>query len=169
MDSALSRCFPPVVTSDIRILILDSLPGERSLAQRQYYAHPRNQFWRLAGELAGEDLPLLDYDVRLSRLKARGIGLWDVVASAVRPGSLDQHLRDVVPNLLADLVDTLPDLRAVAFNGGTASRIGRHEIGAARTVRALALVDLPSSSPAYTLSYARKAEAWRALAPWVTD
>lgn len=166
MDSSVSRCFPPAVTPGIRVLILGSLPGERSLAQRQYYAHPRNQFWRLVGELAGEDLPLLDYEKRLSRLNARGIGLWDVVASAVRPGSLDQHLRDVVPNSVADLVAALPDLRAVAFNGGTASRIGRREIGA---TRALTLVNLPSSSPAYTLPYARKAEAWRALAPWVTD
>jgi len=168
MDSSAARCFPPVVTPGVRVLILGSLPGEWSLAQRQYYAHPRNQFWRLAGELVGEELSLLDYDARLARLNARGIGLWDVVASAVRPGSLDQHLRDVVPNPLADLVTALPDLRAVAFNGSTASRIGRRAIHAAGAARALTLVDLPSSSPAYTLPYARKAEAWRTLAPWVT-
>ncbi len=167
MHSAPSRCFPPAVTPNVRVLILGSLPGERSLAQQQYYAHPRNQFWRLAGELAGADLPLLEYEARLSRLNACGIGLWDVVAAATRPGSLDQHLRDIVPNRLADLVAALPELRAIAFNGSTASRIGRKEIGNDPGDR-LTLIDLPSSSPANTVSYATKAEAWCRLAPWMT-
>lgn len=166
MTNLASRCFAPAVTPDVRVLILGSLPGERSLAQQQYYAHPRNQFWRLVGELAGEDLSSLDYEARLVRLHAQGIGLWDVVATAIRPGSLDQHLRDVIPNRLVDLTASLPELRAIAFNGSTASRIGRREIGQADR---LTLIDLPSSSPAYTLPYARKADAWRTLAAWLTD
>lgn len=166
MTTLASCCFAPAVTPDVRVLILGSLPGERSLVQQQYYAHPRNQFWRLVGELAGEELAYLEYEARLSRLHAHGIGLWDVVATAVRPGSLDQHLRDIIPNRLVDLTASLPELRAVAFNGSTASRIGRREIGQAES---LTLIDLPSSSPAYTLPYARKADAWRTLRAWLTD
>ena len=111
---------------------------------------------------------MLDYQARLSRLNARGIGLWDVVASAVRPGSLDQHMRNVEPNPLAGLISALPELRAIAFNGATASRIGRRELGNAGLADRVALIDLPSSSPANTVAYARKAEAWRALSGWLT-
>lgn len=169
MSISTSRCFPPAVTPDVRILILGSLPGERSLAQQQYYAHPRNQFWRLIGEVAGENFAALTYETRLLRLNARGIGLWDVVAAAIRPGSLDQHLRDIVPNRLGDLVRALPQLRAVAFNGSTASRIGRREIGKGAHDGRLALIELPSSSPANTASYGNKAAVWRTLSAWLTD
>jgi hypoxanthine-DNA glycosylase len=79
----------PVGSRDARLLILGSLPGEASLAAQRYYAHPTNQFWRLLGLAIAEDLAVLDYDVRLERLAARDIALWDVVAEARRQGSLD--------------------------------------------------------------------------------
>jgi hypoxanthine-DNA glycosylase len=80
--------------------------------------------------------------------------LWDVVASAARNGSLDGNIRHHSPNALADLATSLPRLNAIAFNGGTAARIARKQL--ARETR-LVLVSLPSSSPAYTLAYERKA------------
>ena len=79
--------FPPVVDARVRLLVLGSLPGERSLAERRYYAHPQNQFWRLISPAAGRDLSSLPYAERLDALLAVHIGLWDVVASATRPGS----------------------------------------------------------------------------------
>jgi double-stranded uracil-DNA glycosylase len=153
--------FAPVVAADTRVLVLGSLPGEASLAVARYYAHPHNQFWRLAGAVIDrEDLPALAYEHRLSALLAAGIGLWDTVASAVRSGSLDAAIRDAEHARLADLVASLPALRAVAFNGGTAARIGR-KLLADTPVR---LVDLPSSSPAYAaMPLAAKRERWLAL------
>ena len=154
--------FPPVADSSTRLLLLGSLPGEASLRAERYYAHPQNQFWRLAGTVIGDEgLPGLDYADRLAALAAAGVGLWDVVADAVRPGSLDAAIRDHRPNDLAALVASLPELRAIGFNGGTASRIGRKLIGAGH---GLLLVDLPSSSPAYTLTFAEKRRRWRLLA-----
>lgn len=153
--------FPPVVSPQTRVLILGSLPGEASLAAGQYYAHPANQFWRLAGAVIGrEDLPALDYDARLSALLDAGIGLWDTVASALRSGSLDAAIRDAQHAALAELVSTLPRLRTVAFNGGTAARIGRRLLAAAGPQ----LVDLPSSSPAYAaIPFAEKRSRWLIL------
>src|SRR3954471_15498811 len=84
---------PPVARADARLFILGSLPGEASLAARRYYAHPTNQFWRLLGSAISEDLQSLSYDQRLERLAERQIGLWDVIASANRSGSLDQAIR----------------------------------------------------------------------------
>ena len=137
--------FPPVVANNTRVLILGSLPGEASLAAGRYYAHPRNRFWHLAGAVIGqEDLPALPYDARLAAVLAAGIGLWDTIASARRAGSLDGAIRDIEAAPLRELVATLPALRAVAFNGATSAKIGRRALHGA----ALALVDLPSSSPA---------------------
>lgn len=156
--------FAPVVAGDTRVLVLGSLPGEASLAAARYYAHPQNQFWRLIGQVVGRDLAGLDYEARLVVLLAAGIGLWDTVASARRPGSLDSALRDVEAAALGDLVATLPALRAIGFNGATAARIGRRALGETP----LALIDLPSSSPAHAaMTFADKAQRWKSLREFV--
>jgi hypoxanthine-DNA glycosylase len=156
------RSFPPVVDSATRVLVLGSLPGERSLAEQRYYAHPQNQFWRLMSPIAGTDLVALGYEARLETLRAAGIGLWDVVAQARRTGSSDAAIRDLATNDLAALVPTLPQLRAIGFNGATALRHGTAQLGA--LAGAYAIVPLPSSSPLHTIGAAAKQQAWLALA-----
>lgn len=150
---------PPVWAADARVLILGSLPGDASLAAAQYYGHPRNGFWRLVGAVVGEDLAALDYEARLAALKRRRIALWDVIGSAHRPGSLDTAIRDHEANDLPALIAALPALRTVAFNGGTASKLGRRALGETP----LRLIDLPSSSPALTTAFEVKLERWSVL------
>ncbi len=155
------HCFPPVIRPDTRLLVLGSLPGAVSLAQGRYYAHPQNQFWRLIGAAIECDLVPLAYEARLQALLDAGVGLWDTVAAATRNGSLDADIRLHLASDLAALAAALPELKAVAFNGGTSARIGRRQL---QGVPGLALVDLPSSSPAYaSLSFDRKREAWLGL------
>ena len=156
----LKMSFPPVVDDRTRLLLLGSLPGEQSLARGQYYANPRNQFWRLLTEILGTDLVVLNYEQRLAALLAARIGLWDSIASATRQGSLDTSIRAHRANELTDLVGRLPSLTAVAFNGAASARIGERALGDAGDFARLAL---PSSSPAYTLPFDRKLEQWRAL------
>lgn len=145
---------------DTRVLICGSLPGERSLAERRYYAHPTNQFWKLTGAILDCDLTPKAYDQRILRLIEAGIGLWDVIGSADRIGSGDAAIRDHRPNLLAEFANTLPRLQAIAFNGGTAALIGRRQVDAARFV----LVDLPSSSAAHaSMPLAEKRRRWLEL------
>lgn len=153
--------FPPVVDERTGILILGSLPGAASLAAGRYYAHPRNQFWRLVGAAIGVDLPAMDYAGRLAALLHHRIGLWDVIADAERTGSLDAAIRDPAANDLRRLTDSLPALRAIGFNGGTAARIGIARLGA--TAKNIRLVRLPSSSPAFTLPFEAKSLAWQGL------
>lgn len=147
------------------MLILGSLPGEASLAARRYYAHPRNLFWHLVGKAIRRDLTALEYDARLAALQAAGIALWDTVASAHRAGSLDAAIREAEHAPLAELVATLPGLRAVAFNGGKSRAIGRPQLAHTN----LALIDLPSSSPAYAaMPLADKERLWGGLADFLT-
>ena len=152
----------PVGSSDARLLILGSLPGEASLKAQRYYAHPQNQFWRLLGAAIGEDLAGMDYEQRLERLAGRRIALWDVVGEARREGSLDGAIRSATTNRLADYIAGHPRLRSIAFNGQTAARLGRLALSG---IEGLQLIDLPSSSPAYTLPFAWKVERWAELGP----
>ncbi|HZW14934.1 MAG TPA: DNA-deoxyinosine glycosylase [Brevundimonas sp.] len=156
------RAFDPVVDANTRLLILGSLPGDASLRAGQYYGHPRNAFWRLIGGVIGRDLVALSYEDRLAALRAAGVGLWDVIASAERPGSLDAAIRAPEAADLRGLVATMPSLRAVAFNGGKAAKLGR--VVLADRPEGVDLIDLPSSSPAHSRPYADKAAAWAALA-----
>jgi hypoxanthine-DNA glycosylase len=152
---------PPIARTDARLFVLGSLPGDASLAAQRYYAHGTNQFWRLLGQAIGEELQPLGYEERLGRLAARRIGLWDVIASASRRGSLDQAIGDAQHNRIEHLLHDFPDLRAIAFNGSTASTIGRKLIG--EPPPRLRLVDLPSSSAANTRPFDDKARAWAVL------
>ncbi|MBI1685773.1 DNA-deoxyinosine glycosylase [Caulobacter hibisci] len=164
VEEARKRGFPPVVNPDVRLLVLGSLPGDASLAAAQYYGHPRNGFWRLIGAVIDHDLVALPYEQRLAGLLAAGIGLWDVHAEAVRPGSLDAAIKDAADNDLLGLIATLPRLRAVAFNGGAAAKAGTRLLSGS----GLALAPLPSSSPAHAaLGFEAKRKAWLGLRGWL--
>lgn len=157
--------FPPSVDADTRVLILGSLPGDASIARGEYYAHRGNAFWALIGDVLGEDLRGAPYAMRLERLRARGVGLWDVIESAERPGSLDSAISGAEMRDLSGFVARLPGLRAVGFNGKTAAKHGRRQL----VERAgLALIDLPSSSGAHAgMSRMAKLEAWRVLGEYL--
>src|SRR5215210_6076861 len=106
MASIRKSGLPPIADSGARLFILGSLPGQASLAAGRYYAHPRNLFWRLIGAAIGRELEPLDYETRLAALLDAGVGLWDTVASAERPGSLDADIRLHQASDLAALVGT---------------------------------------------------------------
>jgi hypoxanthine-DNA glycosylase len=153
---------PPVLGRGTRVLILGSFPGEASLAARQYYAHPRNHFWPLVGALLDEPLAALPYRARLRALRAHGIGLWDVIVSCERRGSLDGAIRMAEHGDISRARRAAPRLALVCFNGKTAAsaREAWQDAGYATLM-------LPSSSPAYTLPIASKLVAWRAIAEFL--
>jgi hypoxanthine-DNA glycosylase len=159
------QAFDLVADARCRVLVLGSFPGVRSLREARYYAHPRNQFWQLMSPVVGIDLVPLSYDQRLAALVAQRIGLWDVVATARRSGSLDSALREVQPRDLRAVAAGLPDLRAMAFNGAAAFAIGQRQMGQGSGID---LLSLPSSSPAHTIGLSAKAAAWRALTSYLT-
>ena len=149
--------FGPVVGPRTRLMVLGSFPGVASLAQQQYYAHPRNQVWPILSALWGLDLRALPYPARLEVLRERGLGLWDVYARVRREGSLDSAIEAAELNDLAGLRRIAPGLEAVAHNGAESARTMRR-------LQALgfAVHRLPSTSPANAgWSFERKLAAWR--------
>jgi hypoxanthine-DNA glycosylase len=165
--AARKRCFDPVVDQRTRLLVLGSLPGDQSLLRNEYYGNRQNRFWMLMSEVVGVALVPLDYAARLQALLRHGVGLWDVVAEASRPGSLDSNIRDRDDNDLLGLLGGLPHVATIAFNGGTAKKLGMRVLGE-RAAR-YRIVELPSSSPAHTMPYAEKAARWAALRPALAD
>jgi len=151
--------FPPVIDAGVETLILGSFPSTASLGKAQYYAHPQNQFWRLVGAAIGEPLSHMDYEIRKRTLLEHRIGLWDVIGSCVRKGSLDANIRNSHRNDFVRVTGVARNLRRIFFNGKTA---GRFEWQFAAWGYEIAV--LPSSSPAYTLSFEEKLEQWRQIA-----
>lgn len=160
---------PPVVREDARVLVLGSMPGEASLRAQQYYGHPRNRFWPLMAALYGINAAA-PYAQRIAALNVAGIGLWDVLESCVRRGSLDAAIErgSEIANPIAGLCGRLPQLRAIGLNGAKAaqsfSRQVAPQLDAALRQR-LAILALPSTSPA-NAAYAlpQLQAAWGALA-----
>jgi len=157
--SSLLTGLGPVIDSGVRILVLGSFPGAASLAAGQYYAHPRNQFWRLISSVVGEDLAALPYLERLPRLLAHGVGLWDVLEACEREGSLDSAIRNPAANDFDRLRTLCPLLETVGFNGQASGKFAPQF--AAHGYRTIVL---PSSSPAYmAMSFEQKVAVWGGL------
>lgn len=157
----MKKCsFPPSVTPECSVLVLGSLPGDESLRQAQYYAHPRNAFWNIMGTLLGFD-PSLPYEERLFLLNRGGVGLWDVVASGVRPGSLDQHISQEQPNDIAALLERFPGIRLVCCNGTASFTYLKRYFPELFLRESPLVVRMPSTSPAAArLTYEQKLHAY---------
>jgi double-stranded uracil-DNA glycosylase len=157
--------FPPVEPRQARVLVLGSLPSQESIRRGEYYAHPRNAFWPIMGELfgAGQGLP---YAPRLQVLAERGLMLWDVLRAAERRGSMDSaiHPRRAEANDIPRLMTRHPELRRIVFNGGAAEALFQRHVfprGGER-LAGLDRVRLPSTSPAHaSRSFEEKLDLWR--------
>jgi TDG/mug DNA glycosylase family protein len=161
--SARVQSFAAVLGAGTRILILGSMPGVASLAAQQYYAHPRNQFWSIMGAVCGAG-PELPYAQRLQVLQERGLGLWDVLQSCVRRGSLDTAIEhdSAIANELLPLLRQ-GNIMRLCCNGGAAHAALRRHFGQplAREFPRIDIRCLPSTSPANaSWSYVRKLQAW---------
>ena len=157
--TALLQGLAPVAGPGTRLLVLGSFPGVASLRAQQYYGHPRNHFWPILAALWQVDLARLPYADRLAVAQAHGLGLWDVYAACRREGSLDSAIEAAVPNDLTGLAARLPQLQAIAHNGGESARARRVTEALGRPV-----YRLPSTSPANaSWSFERKLAAWRAV------
>jgi double-stranded uracil-DNA glycosylase len=158
------HAFEPITTQSATILLLGSAPGKVSLAAGEYYAHPRNAFWRIMADLLG--FPhITPYFERIKHLQARKIALWDVVQTCTRTSSLDSDIDDdsVVPNNIQAFLRNHPHIRLICFNGAKSHELYRLHIQPrlASDTAHIQYLRLPSTSPAHaSMPYAHKLQAW---------
>jgi hypoxanthine-DNA glycosylase len=158
------RCFPPIARRDAHTLILGSLPGQRSLQMQQYYAHPHNAFWKLVGAIFGMD-GAMPYARRVQTLRKHGIAVWDVLAAAERPGSLDSSIvhASAQANDFAKFFRAHPRVRRVFFNGRKAEEMYRRLVlpRLGEEFSRIRYQGLPSTSPAHAgMTFAKKLDRW---------
>ncbi|WP_243450280.1 DNA-deoxyinosine glycosylase [Desulfosporosinus sp. Sb-LF] len=150
--------FQPIVDERSRVLILGSMPGIESLRLQQYYANPRNQFWKLIYSLFDLE-PCEAYEERVSFIKGKQIALWDVIENCYREGSLDSNIREEKVNDFSGLFKAYPGIKIVMFNGGKAYETYKKRIGFG-AIPNLTFQRLTSSSPANTKRYVEKLREW---------
>ena len=158
-------CFEPIENTASTVLILGSMPGKASLAAGEYYAHPRNVFWTIMGELIGAH-PGLPYQDRLKILRCSGIALWDVLGSCVRAGSLDSRIEadSAVPNDFRSFLLKHPGITRVFFNGAKAEQYFLKYVRPSLESASLKYQRLPSTSPANAgITYGQKLLAWKSV------
>ena len=159
------QSFPPIENPAAHILVLGSMPGKESLRAEQYYAHPRNAFWPIMGELVGA-APALPYKARIQKLKSAGIALWDVLASCRRHSSMDSDIEadSICPNDFESFFRKHPHITHVFFNGTMAEQCFHKYVRYLPDNRPLHYQRLPSTSPANaSMSYKQKLNAWRVI------
>jgi len=154
------RSFAPIAAPGAHTLILGSMPGTASLEADEYYAHPRNAFWRIMGALYGAE-PDLPYAERVAVLLVSSVAVWDVLQACEREGSLDADIRAEVPNDFAAFFSAHAGIRRIGLNGGKAAASFRKH--AARFLPAGAEMRvLPSTSPAHAArGFEEKCALWR--------
>ncbi len=154
--------FEPVVGDGPRVLILGTMPSVESLARREYYANPRNHFWRLIAAVLDMELPQ-SYKEKIAMVEANGIALWDSVEKCTRSGSLDKDIKDVTSNDIDSFLDKHPTIEAVCFNGAKSRDIFLRHF---KTREGIRYILLPSSSPIprkNIRTFEDKLRAWLAL------
>ena len=161
----IKQSFPPVIHDDAKILVLGSMPGEASLRQQQYYAHPQNLFWKILLSIGSEQLADFSYADKLSLLKQQKVALWDVLKHCERQGSLDSNIiaASEQANDLLTLLGDHPHIDKICFNGKKAFQsFQKHLLKPyPEFFQQYELIVLPSTSPANaSISAAVKYQQW---------
>lgn len=151
--------FPPLYDENSKILILGSFPSVKSREQMFFYGHPQNRFWRVVAQVYGVAVPQ-SIEEKRAFLLARGIALWDVIASCSITGSSDASIKDVCANDLAPILNGAR-IERIFVNGKTAEKYFNQYIKPRLGREAICL---PSTSPANAAwSVEKLTEAWSVI------
>jgi hypoxanthine-DNA glycosylase len=152
------KSFNPIIFKDSKILILGSFPSLESFEKSFYYAHPRNQFWKLLAGLT--TFPINNVDQKICLLKEAKFALWDMVKNCTRKNSLDSSLEEIEVNNLAEFLEEHPSIEKVAFTGRLSEKLFKVHFGYLE----IETVYLPSPSAAYAkMSFEMKLENYKKL------
>jgi hypoxanthine-DNA glycosylase len=149
--------FPYFINSDTEILILGTMPGSASLAKQEYYANPRNHFWKILYTLF-DALPISkNFEEKVQFLQLNKIGVWDVLENCERKGSLDIHIKNQKENDFETLFKEFPSITKIIFNGKQSHAFFYKRFG---QIEGITYYVMPSTSPANTVSFENKLKIW---------
>ncbi len=152
------QSFQPIIFKDSKILILGSFPSLESFEKSFYYAHPRNQFWKLLSAVT--NFPINNRDQKICLLKEAKLALWDMVKSCQRENSLDSSLEEIEVNNLATFLEEHPSIEKVAFTGRLSEKLFKMHFGYLE----IETVYLPSPSAAYAkMNFEMKLDNYKKL------
>ena len=152
------KSFLPIITKDTHSLFLGTLPGEVSLAEHKYYAHPQNKFWRLIYDVFSTSYQE-DYNQRIDYLLQKGFGLWDVLKNAEREGSLDSSIKNFEVNDFKKLQEAYPNIQRLYF---TSQQAYKWYVKKYKENLNFELIVLASPSPANArMNYLQKLDDWK--------
>ena len=150
--------FLPILSSSTHSLFLGTLPGEVSLAEHKYYAHPQNKFWRLIYDVFSTSYQE-DYNQRIEFLLQHGYGLWDVLKQGERKGSLDTAIKNFEVNDFKKLQQAYPNIQRLYFTSQQAYKWYFKTYGNSLSYE---LIVLASPSPANArMKYLEKLDDWK--------
>lgn len=156
----LKTSFDPISNSETNVLILGTMPGDKSLELNEYYGHSRNKFWKIISTITNNDLPLSYTDKKNLLVKTK-IGIWDVAHKANRKGSLDNAIQDEEPNDLNSFISKHKNLKVIGFNGTKAEALFDRYFTRQTGIKYIAL---PSTSPANTgIDFDSICKVWRQI------
>ena len=166
------QCFNPIVDENSKVLILGSMPGVKSLKESEYYAHPRNAFWKIMNKMF--DTKAQTYEEKIELLRYNQIALWDVLKHCHREGSLDSDIKkeSIIINDFKELFKNYPRIKVVFFNGGTAYNEFKKRVlkDIKNEFDYLSFYRLPSTSPANAkMKFDEKYEKWLAIKSFLAD
>jgi len=143
--------FNPNSSLEIHTLILGTHPSITSLAESQYFGHPMNAFWWIAGDNLGfrrasgvspssgkpyqlaKDLlyseeHIIPYEEQIRLFTSHGFALWDICRSCERKGSLDMDIKKEEPNQIREFCKEHPSIKRIVLANGTtgATFFNRH-------------------------------------------
>jgi hypoxanthine-DNA glycosylase len=151
------QSFPYFIDSRTEILILGTMPGAVSLAKQEYYANPRNHFWKIICTLF-EALPIPEnFEEKIKILQSNKIGLWDVLENCERKGSLDIHIKNQTENDFESLLKEYPAISKIVFNGKQSHAFFSKKFG---QIEGITYYVMPSTSPANTMTFENKLKIW---------
>lgn len=152
--------FVPISNADTTILILGTIPGDKSLELGEYYGHARNRFWKIISTITNNDLPMT-YSGKKDLLLKSKIGIWDVAHNANRKGSLDSAIENPEPNDLDGFIARHVNLKVIGFNGTKAQALFDKHF---KKKSGIKYISLPSTSPANTgIDFDTICKQWRQL------
>ncbi|WP_116788382.1 DNA-deoxyinosine glycosylase [Flavobacterium psychrotrophum] len=156
----MKKAFAPIVDTSCTMLILGTMPGEKSLELQEYYGNRGNQFWKLLFTIFGREMTH-NYDDKKALLKNNHIALWDVLEYCEREGSLDSNIKNEVANDFTKFYKEYPNIKKVFFSSKNAAAYYDKYVG---RVEGIEYTVLPSPSGANaTMSFDKKLEIWKSI------